>query len=179
MMKSFFIIVSQLILPTTLLAAGSGDGSIFDLKFAVVNSVIFFGILYKALKTPLKNYFKNNSEEISSVFNRAQTKAKEAKLRLEMFEKKLNDSELEAQKIIDQAKKDSTALELERKAELGVRTQKMKEEAKIRMELERSASLNQLNKNLVEEVVEKARSMVSSDKKNQNGFSKKLLGELR
>jgi len=96
----------RLILLLSPLALFAGEGGT-DIVPRTINFLIFAAILYRYIATPLKNFFKGRSEEIATTLKSIQEKVEESKKVKEEALKKLEESKILAESIVEDAKKEA------------------------------------------------------------------------
>ena len=88
------------------LALFAGEGGT-DIIPRTINFLIFAAILYRYVATPIKNFFKGRREEIVTTLKSIQDKVEESKKAKEEALKKLEESKILAQTIVEDAKKEA------------------------------------------------------------------------
>jgi len=111
------IVLSLLVIPAILLASGGhgGEESRYLLQTGrendywprVINFAIFAAILYYLLANPIKNFFKNRREGISSQLKEIEAKLKAAKDAEKDAQSRLDESKRKAELILEDAKKEA------------------------------------------------------------------------
>ncbi len=111
------IVLSLLVIPAILLASvgHGGEESRYLLQTGrendfwprVVNFIIFAAILYYLLANPIKNFFKNRREGISSQLKEIEAKLQAAKDAEKDAQSRLNDSKRKAELILEDAQKEA------------------------------------------------------------------------
>ncbi|MGB0453673.1 MAG: hypothetical protein ACPGJV_08150 [Bacteriovoracaceae bacterium] len=170
MRKLFFVLF---LLPVTALAAG-GSGSPIDLLFPAINALLFFGFLGWKLKGPLKNHFETQAKEIEDFTSLAEKKNKEAQIKFEMFQEKVSNLNKEVGEIKSNNLKDIMKLKETINSETEDTIARLRRDAQNKIESEKNEMLRGLYSELVEEVVVKAKSDISSD----SGKKDKAVGNL-
>ena len=162
---------------TGVFAAGGGHsaGHITDIIAPAVNFILLAGFMIFKLRKPISEHFTDKSQTIVETLERATVKSKEAKLKLEINQKKLYDSEDEIRNIVSQAKNDADKFAKDFTKEMSEKTEKMKADAVARVEYEKKAILDKLSEELVSEVVVKAKHLIASDSSKQSKVSEKLM----
>lgn len=159
-------------------AAGGGHGSPKDLIAPAVNLGILLAVLIWKTKGPLKNYFISKSQEIENTIERANIKSKEAKMLLETEERKAANLDNEVKAIYDQANKDVAQYEKNLSKETEDKTQKLKADANLKIQADKKSQLDELNTELLNQVIAKAKTTIKSNKDYQSKVSTKLLKDL-
>ena len=167
------------VLSTEAVAAGNGGhGSVSDLVAPLVNVLLLGGFLVWKLKKPLSDYFTKQAEEISNTLERASLKSKEAEVMLQAQMKKMSNVESESKEILKQAEIDVKNYEKNFAREVEEKSAKLKTDATSKIEAERRALINQLNAQLLDEVIAKAKSSIKENKSHQSKVSHKMFGEM-
>lgn len=159
-------------------AYSSGDGahgSVSDLIAPAVNVVLLFGFLAWKLKKPMSEHFTKMATDISNTLERASLKSKEAKMMLENEEKKIANLASEIKTINQQADTDVVNFEKKLAKETEEKTHKLKTDATNKIQADKKAVMDELNAELLEQVVSKAKSTIKGNKDYQSKASSKLL----
>lgn len=159
-------------------AAGGHHGSPSDLIAPAVNLGILLAVLIWKTKGPLKNYFINKSQDIENTIERANIKSKEAQMLLETEERKAANLDSEVKAIYEQAEKDVAAYEKSLSKETEDKTQKLKADANLKIQADKKAQLDELNSELLNQVIAKAKTTIKLNKDYQSKVSTKLLKDL-
>ncbi|MCE3013852.1 MAG: ATP synthase F0 subunit B [Proteobacteria bacterium] len=159
-------------------AGNGGHGSVSDLLAPLVNVLLLGGFLAWKLKKPLSDYFTKQADEISNTLERASLKSKEAEVMLQAQMKKMANVDSEAKEIVKQAQVDVKTFEKNYTREMEEKAGKMKIDATAKIEAERKLLINQLNGQLLDQVIAKAKSSIKSNKAHQSQISGKMLGEM-
>jgi len=111
------ILLSLLVTPAIVLASAHVDGETTrymiqtgretDFWPRVINFTIWISLLYYLIANPIKNFFKGRSEGIAGQLNEIEEKLQAAKDEKKEAQTRLNDSELKAVQIIEDAKKEA------------------------------------------------------------------------
>ncbi len=118
MMKKL-LYVALLVLPAILMASGgehetgryfAQTGRHSDFIPRIFNFVVFFGLIYYLVASPIKGFFKGRKEGIVAQLNEIESKLQEAKDRQKDAEKALIESEAKAKEIIEDSKKEAALL---------------------------------------------------------------------
>lgn len=166
-------IVIALLISSSVYAGGdTGPG---DLAYPAINLIILFSLLIYKIKTPISNMFKDKSESIKGMIDSAAVKAKEAEMMMEMQSKKMAGSDEEIAKLESEANEIVSKFESEYKADVDTRISKMKEEAGNKIEAEKKELLDQLNASLLDQVLNKAKDKLKTDKGLSDSATAKIL----
>jgi F0F1-type ATP synthase membrane subunit b/b' len=159
-------------------AYASGDGhhaSAWDLIPAAVNVSLLFGFLIYKLKTPATEFFKNKSSSVSEMIERAAVKAKEAKMMMEMQNKKMQGAGEEVTKLEKEADDQIASFKKNYEVEVQDRIKNMKEDAGQKIEAEKKELLDELNSNLLAEVIAKTKKTLKSNSSLGESATKSII----
>ncbi len=175
-----FSLISIGMISAALAASGGGDhhASPADLIAPAINVGILFAVLIWKTKGPLNSYFVSQSEEVSNTLERASLKSKEAQIMLESEERKAANLAAEIKSINQQAENDVMIFEKKLSKETEEKTQKLKTDATSKIQADKKAMLDELNSELLNQVILKAKSTIKTNKDYQSKASSKLLQRL-
>jgi F-type H+-transporting ATPase subunit b len=154
--------LALLILQGTAFAAG-GEGSITDLIVPAGNFLIVFGFIAFKMKGPVKRMFDENAVKVKELVELAQERDKEAQIKLDMYEKKMNGVDSEVSTIIENAHKDSQNFEKTYLNEVEETMAKISKDTDLKLESEKNNMIKMLNSSLLDEVIAKAKTKLTSD----------------
>ncbi len=178
---SFATVVSLFVFVSSqAFASGGGTGeahhaSITDLLAPAINVIILLGVLVWKLKGPLHSYFVAKSEEVANTLERASLKAKEAQMMIDGESRKLANLQNEVKSIHQQAEADVVAFEKNLSKETDDKTQKLKLDANSKIHADKKALMDELNTELLNQVINKTKSTIRTNKDYQTKVSTKLL----
>lgn len=167
-----FVLSSAIFITEYALAAGGGPA---DLLPAFLNFGILFLFLGWKLKKPLTGYFSNKSDEIKSILDRANVKAKEAEMMMQMQKKKIDGMNDEINKIKTDVELQASEFKNNYKKEIDERIEKLKEDANLKVEAERKEQLNSLNETILNNVIAKTKTILRNDSSLSEAATKKVL----
>lgn len=176
MKKSFCL--TLLLVSTNLLAApheGEHSASPVSLISSFVNLGIFLGFVIWKIKGPLRAHLTKKATDISSMVERANVKAKEAEMMMSAQQKKLAGVDSEIETIQKNAESEIERFEKNYSKETAEKIERLKVEAINKIEAEKKAILHNLNNQLIDEVITKAKSVVKNDKNINTKVSENLL----
>ncbi len=156
------------------LAAG-GSGSPLDLMWPAINFVALFAFLVIKLRKPLSENFNRQASEVQSTYELAEKKDKEAQIKLETYQKKMSGFERERERVITEANHESEKLVSAIENETVETIQKLKVDAKSKVEHEADQLTKQLNESLVDEVIKRTREKIGSNAGSQSKATEKLV----
>ncbi|MGE3608843.1 MAG: ATP synthase F0 subunit B [Bacteriovoracaceae bacterium] len=154
---------------------GGHHASITDLIAPAINVGILVGVLVWKLKKPLSDMFTKKAEEVANTIERANMKSAEAKALLEREEKKMASLSQELKVIAEQAESDVVNFEKAINQEVAEKTEKLKIDAKSKIEADRKATMDELNAELLDQVIAKTKTTIKTNKDYQTKVSTKLL----
>lgn len=161
-------------------AAGNGGhgGSVMDLSYPAINFFLLFAGLVFALKKPLREMFNKNAEDIQNLYEYAEKRDKEANIKLEMFQKKMENLEAEKNKIVKSAEREADDFLMRSEQESKDYLQRLERDSANKIEHERTSLENQLKEELVSEVIRKAKSKITEDKELGKKATSKLISQI-
>lgn len=172
------LLIISLTLITSNVYASGGAGSAADLKWNIVNFVVLFGFLGWKLKKPIRNMFEKNADDVTSLYGLAEEKDKEAQIRFEEYSKKLSSLDSEKQRIMNEAEKNAETFSKEHTVETNELISNLNTEAKARIENEKIQMDRNLNATLLDEVINKVKEKMVTDKELQTKATKKLVSQI-
>jgi F-type H+-transporting ATPase subunit b len=176
----YLIALILLVTTSQVLAAGGGShGSVGDLLFPAINFFALLAGLIYLMRKPMAEMFTNNAKEVTNLFEYAEKKDKEAKIKLEMFQKKMENLDGEKNKIIKNAENEASAFIESSKNESGEYLKRLAEDSKAKVQYEKSSLEDEIRESLVNEVINKAKEKISSDKELTNKATKKLISQIK
>ncbi len=177
-MKFSIIFLSTLLISSEAFAASKGTGTIVDLIYPAINFILLFGPLALILRKPVKAMFDKNAEDVTALFGLAEEKSKEAQIRLDEYNKKMDNLESEKNKILKEADQNANVFSKEHAAETDGLIDSLHADAKTRIESEKIQMGRNLNSGLLDEVISRVKSKVSSDKTMQDKATNKLVSQI-
>ena len=152
---------------------------VFDATFWVaISFVIFFGILvYFKIPQNVNNLLGKMIVDIKNEIDESEKLRSEAKVLLDNSQTKLDGAGKEAEKIIDQAKKDSEKLVIEINEKFHKSAEIKKKLAETKISQMKEAAINEIKNNSIRLAIASVKKLISNsiDKtKLDNFFEKKL-----
>lgn len=160
-------------------SGSGGHGSLSDLIAPTFNVVVLIGVLIFATKDKLKGYFVSQSENVANTLERADIKAKEAHIMLENQKRKLATLDADIKKIHSNSESDVQEFEAKLSKETSQKISKLKEDGNSKVEANKKQMMNDLNRELLEEVMKQTKSTIKDNKEYQNKVSSKMLQGLQ
>ena len=160
-------------------SGGEHHSSISDLIAPTFNVVVLIGVLIFATKDKLKGYFITQSENVANTLERADIKSKEAQLMLDGQKRKLASLDADIKKIESESESDVHAYEAKLSKETSQKISKLKEDGHSKAEANKKQMMNDLNKELLEEVMKQTKSTIKDNKEYQSKVSSKMLQGLQ
>ena len=170
--------LALLILQGTALAAGGGHGHISDLIVPAGNFLIVFGFIAFKMKGPVKRMFDENSVKVKELVELAQERDKEAQIKLDMYEKKMSGLTSEVNTIMENAQKDGQNFETSYLEEVKETMVKISRDTDSKLESEKNNMIKMLNTSLLDEVIAKAKSKLTSDSSLNKKTTENILAKL-
>lgn len=160
------------------LASGNVDYHYTDIIHPMINFIVLFGFIGWKIKTSISQAFTRNSEEVASLYTIAEQKDKEAEIKLQMFRKKLDEIESTKRKIFDNSMNDLKKFETTYQKEVEDIKARMKNDTDNRIESERKEQIMKLNATLLDQVIMKTKSAISSNEESRKKVTEKLLARV-
>jgi F0F1-type ATP synthase membrane subunit b/b' len=145
---------------TAFAAGGSGHGSASDLIWPFINVTVLAGILLYILIPKMKVHFLAKSTDVTSIMERANVKAKEAQMLMDVQNKKLNNLDSEISEINKDGENEISNFKSGYAKEVETRISKLKEDAAKKIETEKQDLANNLNEELLDAVIASAKSKI-------------------
>lgn len=150
-------------------------GHLTDLIAPTLNVAILFGFLAWKLKAPLNAYFTKLSIDVTNTLERASMKSKEAQMMLEGEERKVANLANEIKNIHQQSENEVITFEKHLSKETEEKSHKLKTDAQSKISADKKNMIDELNTELLEQVIKKTKSTISTNKDYQTKVSSKLL----
>lgn len=176
------IILLGLVLTTEALAGGGNAPTTWQeffpsLLWPLFNVTLLASLLFWKLKGPVKSFFKGKSESIAEIMERANVKAKEAEMMMQMQRKKIEGMEEEIKKIHTEAEAEIESFKTTYSKEVTERIEKLKSDAALKIDAEKRQLTDELNALLLDQVISKAKTTIKANSDlNQKATSKVLEG---
>lgn len=177
-MNKSLLIILALLNTASVYAAGKGGGSIADLGWPAVNFVILLSGLLYAVKKPLREMFDKNAEDVTNLYEYADKRDKEAKIKLEMYQKKMENLEGEKAKIVKNAEDEAQAFIKRAEQESHEYLQRLERDSESKILHEKKTLEDKLKEDLVSEVIEKAKAKISGDSELNKKATHKLISQI-
>ena len=178
------LILLSLLISTNVIAAGGPQPTTWaeffpTLVWPAFNVGLLASLLFWKLKSPVKSFFKNKSESIAEIMERANVKAKEAEMMMQMQRKKIEGMESEIQKIHSEAESEMETFKKTYAKEVDERIEKLKADAALKIEAEKKQLTDQLNAMLLDEVIAKTKETIKTNKELGEQATSRVLEGLR
>ena len=158
---------------------GAHHTSPMDLIPAFFNIFLLGGFLVWKLKGGAKKYFEDKATSISGILDRANVKAKEAQMMMEMQQKKIDNLEGEITKINSDIESQISSFKTNYNSDVQNRIEKLKVDASMKIESEKNELTNELNKTLIDSVISKTKEKLKNNKELNNQATAKILEGLK
>lgn len=158
------VLMVALLAATTLSASGGGEHAGTDILPRTINFLIFAGILWYLLATPLRNFFSGRSKEIAERLDSVQEKLRETKRMKAEAERGVEDAKAFAAELNTTTEKEKAIL----KSNIEAQTVRDLEVLEKQMEEKKELAERQMVKGVVEtllcDVTEKASAQLDKSK---------------
>lgn len=158
--------------------AAHHEPSILDLKYPIVNFIIFLAILSKVIK-PLREKFNKESTDIKSLIDSASRNSQDAQEKLISFQSKIKNLDSELIKITTDYESDAAQFAKNQSEETQTVISRMKRDLENKLEGERKELVDLLNHDLVNSVVSKTQTTIKSNIDLKVKATQKIISELR
>lgn len=156
-------------------ASGDGHAGPSTLIPAAVNLIILFGAIIYFTKDTIVGFFNDKSVSVQNMIESASVKAKEAKLMMEVQQKKINGADSEIESLGKDVEDMLSTFDSNYSKEVSERIQNLKEDAAQKIEAEKNELLDELNSNLLDEVISKTKTMLNNDSSLSSEATKKII----
>lgn len=175
------VVMTLIALVGTAHAAGSGasHGSVADLMWPAINFLILASFLVWKVKKPLREMFEKNANDVKYLFEHAEKKDKEASIKLTALKEKMGNLEGEKNKIMKAAEKEADDFIARSEKESKDYLRRLESDSESKLEYEKTSRVAQLEENLVDEVISKAKNKIGSDSSLSQKVTKKLISQIR
>ncbi|MGI0406098.1 F0F1 ATP synthase subunit B [Helicobacter himalayensis] len=150
-MKKIFLLSLFCLIPSFAFASGGFAESDFIQR--LINFVLFVAILWYFTASRIKAIFVARRESILSQLEEVQTKLNKAKQEKESVLRKLEESKLRAEEIIQTAKKEAVIASQRLAKQTQLQIQAMESSAETNMEFERISATRESVREVLEEVL--------------------------
>lgn len=178
------LVVLSLLISANAIAAGGLQPTTWQeffptLVWPAFNVALLGSLLFWKLKGPVKVFFKGKSEGIAEIMERANVKAKEAEMMMQVQRKKIEGMEEEIKKIHTEADTEIESFKTNYTKEITERIEKLKTDAALKIDAEKKQLTDELNAMLLDEVISKAKSTIKANKDLSEKATTKVLEGLR
>lgn len=169
------LIVLTILSGTAFAAGGSGHGSPSDLISSFVNIALLAGGLAYILIPKMKEHFSAKSTDVSNIMERANIKAKEAQMLMDVQKKKIDGLEAEIEQLKKDGDQEVQSFKNTYNEEVNDRVSKLKEDAAKKIETEKQELANNLNEELLDAVIASAKTKIKADSNLSSEATSKIL----
>lgn len=177
------VLVALITLISTAYASGSGEhhsaGHVGELMWPAFNFVILVGFLVWKIKTPLKEMFEKNANDVKYIFEHAGKKDKEASIKLSALQEKMASLDNEKNKILKSAEKEADDFIIKAQRESKEYIERLKVDSESKLGHERTTRIAMIEANLVDEVMAKVKNKIESNSDLSNKVSKNLVSKIK
>ncbi|MCB9094768.1 MAG: hypothetical protein H6621_06840 [Halobacteriovoraceae bacterium] len=158
---------------------GGHHGSPGDLIFPAINFLILAAFFIWKLRPMFRNIFQKKHTNIKESIEKAKTLKFEAQMNLEQQEKKNANLSSTLHEIEDRAEKDIQVYKEHVEKDTMERIAKLKEDAELKVENQKSEFLSKINNELINEIIDGAKSKIKSEKNLKNNIESKLIERIQ
>ncbi len=160
-------------------ALAAGTGGITDLIAPFVNFIIFFAIIFFAIKGKVIDHFNKLADEVKSLMNSAAEKNKDAELKLQSYEQKIKNLSSESEKIKSDYEQDFQKFLKTTKEETETTFNRIQRDSQNKLISEKQALIEELNKELLDSVIAKTKTTLDGNSDIKKQATNKLIAEVR
>lgn len=158
--------------------AAHAEPSILDLKWPVVNFIIFLAILSKVVK-PLREKFNKEHGDVKSLMDSAARNNKDAEEKLNAYQTKIKNLDSELVKITNDYESEAAHFGKIQSEETQTVIARMKRDLENKLSGEQKELMDSLNHDLIDKVVGGAQTTIKNNKEHQVKATQKIVSELR
>ena len=158
--------------------AAGGDGSVLDLKWSFLNLVILLAFVVWKAKKPLSEIFDKNSRDVEYLYNVAQEKEKESRIKYEMYQKKMEWADEECEGILEKFHGRRTDFAKEHRKKGDIFVEKMKKERDSRVAVEKKRMLKEIEGTLMADIIFRVRRQIKENHDLKSRVTKGLLSKI-
>lgn len=177
-MKAIILLAFLLLTPSLFAAGGASHGSVMDLAFPAVNFVILMAILIWKIKTPMREHFNKQADDVAYLYESAERKDKEAKAKLAAFQQKMSTLDSEKKKIEEQAQKDIEHFKAKTQKETDEYLERIARDVDSKVAHEKAMMFKSLQEELVDDVIAKTKSTIKSSSDQSKKVTENLVARI-
>ena len=158
--------------------AAGGGGSVWDLKWSFVNLVILVGFIAWKSKKPLSEMFHKNSVDVEYLYNIAQERDKESKIKYEMCKKKMEGVDKECDAVLEKFRKHEVDFASKHEKEGDLFIEKLRQEKDKRVAVEKKKMLKEVENNFMVDIILKTKKQIEEDQALKKKITKGLFAKI-
>ncbi|MBT3234758.1 MAG: hypothetical protein HN353_02295 [Bdellovibrionales bacterium] len=178
----FLVSLVSIVTMMSALASSSAEGahhpSPMDLIFPAINLTILLSLLFWKLKKPIVSYFTDNAKSVEEQVKHAAAKGKEAQHRFDQFQSKIESIADVKKQVIQEEETEISRFQQRVKLEREQLVERMTSDTDSRIESDRVNLEHAAQQELVDNVIAKAKDIITSDLSRQEKASEKLISKL-
>lgn len=177
----YFRLISILFFVQNALAneAEHHEPSIWDLKYPLLNFIIFASIIIWAVKKPLKEMFDKAAGDVVSQMNSAAEQSKDAQQKFNSFESKVKNLDSEIVKINQDYEEEAVRYSKLQAEETEAQIARLKRDVESKLAGEKKELMDNLNHEVLNLVVEKAKGTIKADSNSKKMATDKILAKVK
>lgn len=178
--KKLIIVITLCTFAGKLFAASEGhEASVTDLLWPFVNFSVLIAFLVNFLKKPISDAFTANSDRVKDLFESSEEKDKEAQIKLEMYQDRLDKFKNEHINIMKESDERALAYKSKTGEEVSDQIERMEFDSENKLDFEKKARIADLNLSLVNKILEITKDNVKDNKNVKDKFTSDILSELQ
>lgn len=179
LVKSSFVLLALTSVAYAAPADPNHVPSIKDLLYPAINFAVLAGFVIWKFKKPLKDMFDKNADDVVSMMNSAEAKAKDAKAKLATLEAKLAGIENEISKIQADYHADLASFTSNQTEETKNLIARSKRDSEAKLSGEKKNLVESLNEELLDAVIAKTKTTINANANLKANATKNIVSELR
>ena len=158
--------------------AGSGHGSVTDLKWNFLNFLILFGFAFVKFRKPLSKLYEEKAVSLKKNYLNAEEANKQADLKLKMFEDKSANLESLKDAILKSSEERFEDFKLSCMDESCNRIRGMEREAEEKLTQEKHKMEHELSAEIVDLVISNTSSRIKNSNETKTAAASKMLSNI-
>ena len=158
--------------------AASGEASIKDLLYPVLNFSVFAALIIWKATGPIKRAFEANAKKITELFSIAEKKDKEAEIKYAEYQKKIGEVETECDKILNISDEDGKVYAQNQEKETQAKIARYTKDANIKVMTEKEIAIREVNESLLNDVIAQTKQQLQKNPEQRGKATSKLMSNI-
>ncbi len=181
MQRKVFALLTFILCTSAFASSGGGahhEPSIKDLMWPAINFVALFGSLIFLTKNKISQAFTSSAQNVEQMITFSEQKDREAQIKLDMLQKKLESFETQRQRVFQEAQEDLEKFTRVLGDETNNEMNRIKRDAENKLETEKKQALSELNSELLDHVIGNAKKQIAENRGYKEKAAEKLLSSI-